>query len=143
MNYQAHQYRAQQPCDNASRCCNCAIQAINDNPLTRSPDASTPTVRFTNEGSKRQPYCPHRRAMVLEVEPDLRRQCTRRDVVRAAEGGKKVVKSVLVCDVDGRELETHLVLIAPEQVVMSDGNIEQASRRDTRWVLVVVLRVRL
>jgi len=77
------------------------------------------------------------------VEPDLRRQCTWRDVVRAAEGGKKVVQSVLVCDVDGRELETHLVLIAAEQVVMSDGNVEQASRRDTRRVLVVVLRVRL
>ena len=51
MNYQAHQYRAQQPCDEASRCCNRAIQAINDNHLTRSPDASVPTVRFTNEGS--------------------------------------------------------------------------------------------
>jgi hypothetical protein len=51
MNYQAHQYRAQKPCDKASRCCNRAIQAINDNPLTRLPDASAPTVRFTDEGS--------------------------------------------------------------------------------------------
>src|SRR5580704_8829397 len=31
MNYQAHQHRAQQPRDKASRCCNRAIQAINDN----------------------------------------------------------------------------------------------------------------
>ena len=46
------------------------------------------------------------------MEPDLRRECTRRDVVRAAEGGKKVVQGVLVCDVDGRELETHLVFVA-------------------------------
>ena len=51
MNYQAHQYRAQKPCDKASRCCNRAIQAINDNPLTRLPDASAPTVRFADEGS--------------------------------------------------------------------------------------------
>lgn len=80
---------------------------------------------------------------LLEVESDLRRQCTRRNVVRTAEGGKKVVQSVLVCDVDGRELETHFVFIAAKQVVMPDRDVEQASRRDTRWVLVIVLRVRL
>ena len=83
------------------------------------------------------------RELLLEVESDLRRQCTRRNVVRTAEGGKKVVQGVLVCDVDGCELETHFVFIAAEEVVMSDGNIEQASRRDTRRILVVVLRVRL
>src|SRR4029077_3585309 len=77
----------------------------------------------------------------LEVEPDLRRQCTRCHVVRAAEGGKEVVQSVFVGDIDGRELQTHLVLVATEDVVVSDGNIEQASRRDTRRILVVVLRV--
>jgi hypothetical protein len=81
--------------------------------------------------------------LLLEVESDLRRQCTRRNVVRAAEGGKKVVQSVLVCDVDGRELETHLVFISAEQVVMSDGNVEKAPRRNARRVLVVVLLVRL
>ena len=79
----------------------------------------------------------------LKVETDLSGDGARSDIVRAAKGGKKIVQSVLVCDVDGRELETHLVLIAAEQVVMSDGNVKQASRRDTRRVLVVVLRVRL
>ena len=81
--------------------------------------------------------------LLLEVEPDLRRQCTRRDIVRAAEGGKKVVQSVLVCDVDGRELKTHLVLVTAEDVVVSDGNIEKAPRRDAGWILVVVFRIRL
>ena len=79
----------------------------------------------------------------LEVKSDLSRQCARRDVVRAAEGRKEVVECVLVGQVDRCELETDLVLVAAEQVVMSDGNVEKASRRDTRWVLVVVLRVRL
>ena len=67
----------------------------------------------------------------------------RRHIVRAAERGKEVVERVLVGDVDCSELETHLVLIAAEDVVVPDGNFEKATRRDTRWVLVVVLRVRL
>ena len=63
--------------------------------------------------------------------------------MRAAEGGKEVVERVLIGDVDCSELQTHFVLIAPEEVVMSDGNVEKASRRDARWVLVVVLCIRL
>ena len=63
--------------------------------------------------------------------------------MRAAEGREEVVERVLVGDVDCSELETHLVLIAAEDVVVPDGNVEKASRRDARWVLVVVLRIRL
>jgi hypothetical protein len=81
--------------------------------------------------------------LLLEVESDLSRQRARRHIVRAAEGGKEIVECVLVGQVDRRELEAHLVLIAVEEVVMSDGNVEKASRRDTRWVLVVVLCIRL
>jgi hypothetical protein len=65
---------------------------------------------------------------LLEVESDLSRKRTRRCVVRSAEGGKKVVQSVLVCDVDGRELQTHLVIVTVEHVVVSDGNVEKAPR---------------
>jgi hypothetical protein len=32
MNYQAHQHRAQQPCNNASPRCNCAVHAVKDSP---------------------------------------------------------------------------------------------------------------
>ena len=77
----------------------------------------------------------------LEMEAELGRQRTRRDVVRAAEGGEEVVERVLVGDVDGSQLETHFVLIAAEEVVMPDGNVEKASRRNARRVLVVVFRV--
>ena len=80
---------------------------------------------------------------LLEVESDLSRKRTRRYVVRAAEGREEVVECVLVGQVDRCELQTHLVLVTAEDVVVSDRNVEQASRRDTRWVLVVVLRVRL
>ena len=80
---------------------------------------------------------------LLEVESDLSRKRTRRYVVRAAEGREEVVERVLVGQVDRCELEAHLVLIPAEDVVMSDGNVEKASRRNARWVLVVVLSIRL
>jgi len=80
---------------------------------------------------------------LLEVESDLSRKRTRRYVVRAAEGREEVVERVLVGDVDCSELETHLVLIAAEDVVVPDGNVEKATRRDPRRVLVIVLRIRL
>ena len=79
----------------------------------------------------------------LEVKAKLSSERTRRDVMRPAEGGKEVVQRVFVGQVDRGKLETHLVLIAAEDVVVPDGNVEKATRRDTRWVLVVVLRVRL
>jgi hypothetical protein len=66
---------------------------------------------------------------LLEVESDLSRNSTRRYLVRSAEGGRKVVQSVLVCDVDGRKLMTHLVLVTVEHVVVSDGNVEKAPRQ--------------
>src|SRR5258707_11789354 len=77
----------------------------------------------------------------LEVQPDFRRQRTRCDVVRAAEGGKEVVECILVGQVDGRELETDLVLVPTEDVVMPNGHVEKTSRRDAGRILVVVLRV--
>ena len=81
--------------------------------------------------------------LLLEVESDLSRKRTRRYVVRSAERGKEVVESVLVGDVDRRKLETYLVLVSAEDVVMSDRNVEKTSARDPGWVLVVVLGIRL
>ncbi len=66
--------------------------------------------------------------LLLEMESDLSRKRTRRYVVRSAERGKEVVESVLVGYVDRRKLETHLVLVSAEDVVMSDGNVEETSR---------------
>jgi hypothetical protein len=50
----------------------------------------------------------------LEVEPELRRQCSRGYVVRATEGGKEVVKCILVSDIDCRQCETPSVTFAFE-----------------------------
>jgi hypothetical protein len=61
------------------------------------------------------------------VESDLSRKRTRRYVVRATEGREEVVERVLG-QVDRCELETHLVLIPAEDVVVFDGNVEKASR---------------
>src|SRR5450755_2893109 len=77
-----------------------------------------------------------------EVEPNLRRQRSRRDVMCPAERGKEVVERIFVRNVDGCEPQAHLVLVALEYVVMPDRDIEQVSRRDARRILVVVLRVR-
>ncbi len=80
--------------------------------------------------------------VALEVEADLGRQGARCYVVRAAEGGEEVVQGVLVGDVDGGEAQAPAaVLFAAEEVVLSDGEIEEVAWSDARRVLVVVLGV--
>ena len=79
----------------------------------------------------------------LEVETDLRGQCPRCDVMRPAEGGKEVVEGVFVRYVDGDQLQTDLVFIAAEHVVVAESDIEKTPSGNARWILVVVLRVRL
>src|ERR1700693_254431 len=75
----------------------------------------------------------------LKVETDLRGERTRCDVVCAAERGKKVVKGVIVCQVDGGQLRAHFVFVAMEQVVMADRDIEKTPRGDALWIVIVVL----
>ncbi len=82
------------------------------------------------------------KSLRLEVERHLRRNRSRRHIMCSAKRRKEVVERVLVRQVDCGELETHFVLIATEQVVMSDRNIEKTPRRDARRVVVVVLRTR-
>ena len=74
----------------------------------------------------------------LEVEPELSRHGARSDIVRAAEGGKKVVERILVSDINCGQCETPFVALAFEQVVITEGNIEQATMRDARWIMVVI-----
>ncbi len=59
----------------------------------------------------------------------------------AAEGGKEVVERVFVGDVDGRKLRAPFETFAVEEIVMADRDVEQITRRDPRWVFVVVLGV--
>jgi len=72
------------------------------------------------------------------VEPEFRGQRAGCDVVRATEGGKEVVERVLVSDIDGSQGKTPSVMIAFEQVVVTDGNIEQAAGRDARRPVVII-----
>ena len=74
----------------------------------------------------------------LEVEAQLSGEGPRCDVVRAAERGQEVVEGDLVGDVDRRELEAHLVLVAAKDVVMSHREIEVMPGSDARRVVVVI-----
>ena len=54
--------------------------------------------------------------------------------MRSAEGGKEVVERVLFVTLTAGKPETPLVPVAVEEVVFADGGIEEASRRNARWV---------
>src|ERR1700730_13455290 len=61
--------------------------------------------------------------------------------MRSAEGGKEVVKSILVGHIDSREPQAYFVLVSLENVVMPDGDVEQTPRRYARRILIVILRI--
>ena len=61
--------------------------------------------------------------------------------MRSAEGRKEIVECVLVRDIDGGKPQAPSALIASEEIVVADGGVEQAARRDARRVLVVVFGV--
>src|ERR1700733_3165952 len=77
----------------------------------------------------------------LEVEAYFGVQGTWGQVVRAAEGGEKVVEGVFVGDVDAGETQAPLVFVACEEVVYADGGVEDVAGGDAGWVLVVILGV--
>ena len=64
---------------------------------------------------------------LLEVKADLGGQRAWSDVVRAAEGREKVVEGGFVGDVDRRETQTPLVAVALEQIVVTNGEVEQVA----------------
>jgi hypothetical protein len=59
--------------------------------------------------------------------------------VGPAEGGEEVVQGRAIGDVDRGQLQTPLVSITVKQIVVTDCNIKEMARRDTRRILVVVL----
>jgi len=93
----------------------------------------------SNMTSRRRASPPARKRLALEVQRNLRRKRTRSYVVRSAEGGEEVVKGVLVGDVDGSQVEVHLVVVGVEQVLLANREVEQIAGCDTRRVFVVVL----
>src|ERR1700677_4654696 len=74
------------------------------------------------------------------METKLRRQSTRCDIVRTAEGREEVIKRVFVGDVHTRETKTPLVLIAVEQIILPNRSVKQAAFSNARRVLIVILR---
>ena len=78
---------------------------------------------------------------VSKIQRDFRCHGARRDVVRAAERGQKVIERVLVGDVDGGEVDVGLVALLVEDVVLAKRGIEEVARRNALRVLVVVLLV--
>jgi len=63
----------------------------------------------------------------------------RRHEVRPAERGQEVVESNFVGDIDGCQAKAPLVLVAAKEIVVSYREIEQVSRRDPRWIFVIIL----
>ena len=75
------------------------------------------------------------------MEADFSRHRSWCYIVCSAERRKEIVESVFVRDVDGGEPQAPFALLASEEIVVADGGVEETSRRDARWVLVVVLCV--
>ena len=57
----------------------------------------------------------------------------------AAESGKEVIQSILVCHVDRRHVQVEFISVSAEDIVLADGSVEEVARRDARRILVVVL----
>ena len=65
-----------------------------------------------------------------------------RDVMRSTKRRKKIVERVIIGQVNGRQLHTYFTFVAVKQIVVSDGEIENIPRGDTRRIAVIILRVR-
>jgi hypothetical protein len=78
----------------------------------------------------------------LEMKSEFRRQRPWRDVMRAAEGRQKVVKRVLVRHIHSRHLETPLVAITIEEVVLSDGGVKEIPLSNSGRIMVVIAGAR-
>jgi hypothetical protein len=62
--------------------------------------------------------------------------------VRPAECGQEVIQRSLVRQIDSCDLETPLVFVAVEQIVMADADVKQVTRSDPGRIVVVILRPR-
>ena len=73
------------------------------------------------------------------MEAELRGFGSGRDVVSAAKGGEKIVKSHLVRQVYDRKTDVPLVPVSAEDIVLSHGEVEEAARLNPLRVVIVVL----
>lgn len=54
------------------------------------------------------------------------------------EGREKVIQSVVIRDVDHRKLQRHVIRFSVKEVIHPQAGIEQVTRRDPRWIEVVI-----
>ena len=80
--------------------------------------------------------------MGLKVEAQLSCVTSWSHEVRAAECGQEVVKRHLVRHINGSELKTPPVLVATKNVVISHRDVEEMTRGDARWIVIVILSPR-
>src|ERR1700756_782014 len=76
------------------------------------------------------------------MKTNFRRQRSRSHVMRSAKRREEVIECVLVGDVHARQAQAPSVPITVEDVVFSNGSVEEIAWLDARWILVIVLRPR-
>jgi hypothetical protein len=79
-----------------------------------------------------------RNSLLLKVKSELGGLRARRNVVRTAEGGKKIVNSGFVGQVDDGESQTPFVPIPVEEIVVANRKIKKIPRLHAGGILVVV-----
>src|SRR6266566_915865 len=85
---------------------------------------------------------PARPPLYLEMKAEFRRVAARRHKVRSTERRQEVIERGLIRQVDDREAQAPLVVVAMEEVVISHAGIEQVACSDPRRIVIVILRSR-
>src|SRR5205085_11359866 len=76
------------------------------------------------------------------MKAEFRRVTARRHKVRSAERRQEVIERGLIRQVDDREAQAPLVVVAMEEVVISHAGVEQVAWGDPRRIVIVTLRSR-
>ena len=74
-----------------------------------------------------------------KVKAELSGQGARGDVVCPAEGGNEVIEGVLIGNIDRGQLQAHFVLVAVEEIVVTDGEVKEVARGDAVWVVIRIV----
>ena len=76
--------------------------------------------------------------LYLEMKAEFRRVAARRHKVRSTERRQEVIKRGLIRQVDDREAQAPLVVVAMEKVVISHAGVEQVAWSDPRRIVIVI-----
>src|SRR5207245_5038004 len=59
--------------------------------------------------------------------------------MRSAKRGEKVIQRFLVCKIDHCKLHRHFVPVGVHDIIETKAHIEEMTRRDSWWILIVIL----